>query len=93
MFLLRRRWDGKWWKNRHSFGGWSREDNEREWTNDPDLCTPFKTRAGALRNRGTSNAYGNAFAYPERRFGSQHHKDYLKREFEVVPCKVTVVIP
>lgn len=56
MFLLRRKKDGKFWRNRssNSFSSYRIEEWEKEWVADPSLCTPFQSRSGAGNNRGTN---------------------------------------
>lgn len=51
MFLLRRKSDGKFWRNRSGFSSWKTEKREGEWVDDPAQCKPFATEAAAMRSR------------------------------------------
>ena len=49
MFLIRRKADGRFFKN----GGWgSEEEQKTNWTHNPSKCRPFKSKAGAKQSRG-----------------------------------------
>lgn len=54
MFLLKRKSDGKYWRNRssHSFKHWTRDGNEGEWVENPSLCKPFSSPTAAKNSRG-----------------------------------------
>lgn len=104
MFLLRRKSDGKFWRNRASFSAWRDEAHQAEWVDDPGLCRPFATRGGAMHSRA---CYGRSpLKRPignNRRHWDDYHaernkwhdpknaparKAYWEESFEVVPVEI-----
>lgn len=52
MYLLQRRADGKFWKNKASYSRWW--NGELHWTDNPSECKPFNTPGAAMKSRGAS---------------------------------------
>lgn len=51
MFLLRRKSDGKFWRN-GSVKSYARDWYESQWVDTPSDCRPFESREGARACRG-----------------------------------------
>jgi hypothetical protein len=73
MFLLKRRSDGKFFRNKgyHQDSHWrytNRDEDDPRWVSDPNKCVPFATVVGLKRSRGAG--LGEAplgIPYPQQR--------------------------
>lgn len=83
MFILRRRSDGKFFRNKgyHQDGhgrGRHGEDDPR-WVDDPNSCKPFATLAGLRISRGVTIGTPDHVRWPE----PGTHPDEVKHLFKV----------
>ncbi len=106
MYLLRRRADGKFWKNK-AISVWACSKSE-QWTDNPSECKPFSTPGAAMKSRGASIPVGFTRPdewTPESRtayFRAQHEwysqknlparKAAFNEKYEVVPVTIEVKV-
>lgn len=100
MFLIRRKSDGKYFKNRQSYAGRCSPKDD-EWTSDPNDCQPFRTIAAAKTSRGwpSTHKYINIFCDGTwddhiKRCGQGRHKikiNYSDR-YEAVKVRIQVIL-
>jgi len=95
MYLLRRKSDGKFWKNRASpkrdYRPGHYEWAETEWTEYPNECRPFKTRDAAMRSRGVGWPGNGFWALHHNKSRSEWRKAlraWQDERVETVPVKV-----
>lgn len=80
MFLVRRKVDGKWWRNLSYHSRFGKE----LWQDSPDGIVPFKTKGGC------KNAMqGFLYERMASQVGWMKHPEWFDQKFEIVPVTVT----
>ena len=83
MFLIRRKSDGKYWRNL----SYHQRRDKPQWQDRPDGIKPFMRRSGAR------NAL-NCFCYDKIAYGEWFkwnlNRDKFDRQFEIVEVKVSL---
>ena len=98
MYLLRRKSDGKYFRNLSFRSAKSyRKNQDHNWTDNPGDCKPFRNKMGAWLSRGVNNGVYTDMSIDEWHMWSRKQKDeylkYRKQElFEVVPVSVSIQV-
>lgn len=88
MFLIRRRSDGKWWRNL----GYHNSYGKDHWADKPDGIRPFKT-VGGCKTAMSCFCYDkievSGAAYP---FNFKYVKNKAKfdQQFEIIPVRIEI---
>jgi hypothetical protein len=90
MYLVRRKVDGKWWRNLSYHSKYGKE----LWADSPQGIKPFNTRGGCKNAMGSmcydrvADPRPNGDVYT--RWVKNPHK--FDQQFEIVPVKITVCL-
>lgn len=91
MYLLRRKSDGKYWRNRSSMKYTYRPEHwEAEWIEDQNQCRPFKTAKAAESSRGYQGYAWEQLRRKGRMVAAWMAQAYAATIIDVIPVSVKV---
>lgn len=93
MYLLRRKSDGKFWKNSSTGHNWRTGWHEAQWVTNPSECRPFKTKAAAMCSRGVGWPGSGFWRQGESRASwRKRYAEWRNERVEAVPVTVKISI-